>query len=370
MKVNDRKRNQQKKILIMVNRDFVLYNFRIELVERLLKEGHEVYICLPDGEKVAKMTAMGCKFISVEIDKRGTNPIKDIRLVKEYLRIMKEIKPDMVLLYTTKVDIYGGIVAQMLKIPYLTNISGLGTALEFETPLQKLMIQLYKVAVRNAQCVYFQNQENLDFFMRRNMYSGNYQLIPGSGVNLKKWNYMEYPDDETVEFLFIARVIKEKGIEEYLETAKQIKAEYPNTVFHVLGPCDGGYEQKLADYENEGYIRYHGMVQDTSVYLEKAHCTIHPSFYPEGISNVCLESAASGRPIITTNRSGCRDTVEDGVTGFIFEQRNTEQLITCVRKFMQMDNAERKQMGLAGRAKMEREFDREIVVEAYMREIA
>ena len=358
-----------KKILIMVNRDFVLYNFRIELVERLLQEKYEVYICLPYGEKVDKMVEMGCKFIPVEIDKRGTNPIRDMKLIKDYRRIMKEVRPDMVLMYTTKVDIYAGIVAGMFKIPYLMNVSGLGTALEFESPLQKIMIFLYKLAAKNAKCVFFQNQENLDFFMKRNMYKGKYQLIPGSGVNLKKWELMEYPNDETVEFLFVARVIKEKGIEEYLGTAKQITVEYPNAVFHVLGPCDGEYEQKLKEYEDAGYIKYHGMVQDTGVYLKDAHCTIHPSFYPEGISNVCLESAATGRPVITTNRSGCRDTVDDGVTGFIFEQRNIEQLIACVRRFMQMSNEERKQMGLTGRTKVEREFSREIVVEAYMREI-
>lgn len=359
-----------KKILVMVNRDFVLYNFRLELVERLLQEKYEVYICLPYGEKVDKMVEMGCKFIPVEIDKRGTNPIRDMKLIRDYRRIMKKVRPDMVLMYTTKVDIYAGIVAGMLKIPYLMNVSGLGTALEFEGPLQKVMIFLYKQAAKNAKCVFFQNQENLNFFMKRNMYKGKYQLIPGSGVNLKKWKLLEYPNDETVEFLFVARVIKEKGIEEYLETAKQITAEYPNTVFHVLGPCDGEYEQKLKEYEDAGYIRYHGMVQDTGVYLKNAHCTIHPSFYPEGISNVCLESAASGRPVITTNRSGCRDTVDDSVTGFIFEQRNTEQLIECVRKFMKMSNEERKQMGLAGRTKVEKEFSREIVIEAYMREIA
>lgn len=358
-----------KKILIMVNRDFVLYNFRLELVERLLREKYEVHICLPYGEKVDKMVEMGCKFISVEIDKRGTNPVRDMKLIKDYCRIMKEVCPDMVLMYTTKVDIYAGLVAGMLKIPYLMNVSGLGTALEFESPLQKVMIFLYKQAAKKANCVFFQNQENLDFFIKRKMYKGKYQLIPGSGVNLKKWGLMEYPSDEKIEFLFIARVIREKGIEEYLETAKQIKSEYPNTVFHVLGPCDGEYEQKLKEYEDAGYIQYHGMVQDTGVFLKDAHCTIHPSFYPEGISNVCLESAATGRPVITTNRSGCRDTVDDGVTGFIFEQQNTEQLIQCVRKFMQMSNEERRQMGLAGRAKVEREFSREIVIEAYMREI-
>lgn len=358
-----------KKILVMVNRDFVLYNFRLELVERLLQEKYEVYICLPYGEKVDKMVEMGCKFIPVEIDKRGTNPIRDMKLIRDYRRIMKKVRPDMVLMYTTKVDIYAGIVAGMLKIPYLMNVSGLGTALEFEGPLQKVTTFLYKQAAKNAKCVFFQNQENLNFFMKRNMYKGKYQLIPGSGVNLKKWKLLEYPNDETVEFLFVARVIKEKGIEEYLETAKQITAEYSNTVFHVLGPCDGEYEQKLKEYEDAGYIKYHGMVQDTGVYLKNAHCTIHPSFYPEGISNVCLESAATGRPVITTNRSGCRDTVDDGITGFIFAQRNTDQLIECVRKFMQMSNEGRKQMGLAGRAKVENEFSRDIVIEAYMKEI-
>jgi len=359
-----------KKVLFMVNRDFVLYNFRLELVERLLQEKYEVYICLPYGEKVDKMVNMGCKFVPVEIDKRGTNPIKDLKLMKNYRKIMKEVKPDIILMYTTKVDIYAGIVAGMLKIPYLLNVSGLGTALEFESPLQKLMITLYKAAAKKAKCVFFQNQENLDFFLNRNMYKGKYQLIPGSGVNLKRWSLMEYSDDcDSVEFLFIARVIKEKGIEEYLETAKQITQEHPKAVFHVLGPCDGEYEQTLKEYEDAGYIRYHGMVQDTREFLTHAHCTIHPSFYPEGISNVCLESAACGRPVITTNRSGCRDTVDDGVTGFIFEQRNTEQLIDCVRKFMQMSNEERRRMGLAGCEKMKREFSREIVIEAYMREI-
>lgn len=359
-----------KKVLFMVNRDFVLYNFRLELVERLLQEKYEVFICLPYGEKVDEMISMGCKFVPVQIDKRGTNPIRDLKLMRDYRRIMKEVQPDIILMYTTKVDIYAGIVAGMLKIPYLLNVSGLGTALEFESPLQKLMVALYKIAAKNAKCVFFQNQENLDFFMKRNMYKGKYQLIPGSGVNLKRWALMEYPDDsQTVEFLFIARVIKEKGIEEYLETAKQIKQEFPNAIFHILGPCDGEYKEVLKEYESAGYIQYHGMIQDTREFLKHAHCTIHPSFYPEGISNVCLESAACGRPVITTNRSGCRDTVNDGVTGYIFEQRNTKQLIEMVRKFMLMDNEERKQMGLAGREKMEQEFSRELVIEAYMREM-
>ncbi len=359
-----------KRVLILVNRDFVLYNFRLELVERLLESGYEVSIALPYGEKVDEMIDMGCSYYNVRIDKRGTNPFRDLPLIKAYKSLFSEIRPDVILMYTTKVNIYAGILAGRMKIPYLMNVSGLGTAVEYKSPLQKLVIMLYKQAAKEARCLFFQNKENRDFFENNRMYQGRQQLIPGSGVNLKRWHLMKYPDAQAkVEFLFIARVIKEKGIEEYLAAADVIHREYPDTVFHVLGPCDGDYRQILEDYEKRGIIRYHGMVADTREYLAHAHCTIHPSYYPEGISNVLLESAACGRPVITTDRSGCRETVEDGVTGFMFESKNRAQLYECVRRFMNMDNADREKMGLAGRRKMEREFDRERVVDAYMKEI-
>lgn len=359
-----------RKILVMANRDFVLYNFRVELLERLVGEGYEVFICLPYGEKVDRMTALGCRFVPVEIDKRGKNPFRDLSLVRSYRRIFRQLRPDLVLMYTTKVNIYAGIVAGRTGVPYLMNVSGLGTAVEYESRIQKLMIALYKKAARHAGCLFFQNEENRAFFHEHRMYDGRERLIPGSGVNLSRWSLTGYPDDSGgVEFLFIARVIKEKGIEEYLAAARQIKSEYPDAVFRILGPCDGEYGEVLAEHERDGIVRYHGMVGDTGPFLARAHCTIHPSYYPEGLSNVLLESAACGRPVITTDRSGCREAVEHGVTGFVFEPRNEGQLIARVRQFMRMTNEERKNMGLAGRRKMEREFDREIVIEAYMEEI-
>ncbi len=355
------------KVLFLVNRDFVLYNFRIELVERLICEKHEVYICLPYGKKVDAMISMGCKFIPIEIDKRGKNPLRDLKLIIDYKKIFNQIKPDIILTYTTKVNIYAGILAGKMKIPYLMNISGLGTAVEYKSIFQKFMIYIYRKAAKNAKCLFFQNTENLKFFQKHHMIHGKWKLIPGSGVNIDRWYLMDYPDDKNgVEFLFIARIMKEKGIEEYLAAATQIKSEYPNTVFHVLGPCDGEYIDKLRDYQDRGIIQYHGMVQDTRIYLEKAHCTIHPSYYPEGISNVLLESAACGRPIITTDRAGCRETVEDGVTGFVFEEKNREQLISSVQKFMNLDNMKRQIMGLNGRKKMVNEFDRNIVINTYI----
>lgn len=355
-----------KRVLFLVNRDFVLYNFRIELVEALLKEEYEVYICLPYGEKVELMTAMGCKFVPVAIDKRGTNPFKDLKLIIEYKRIFKKVEPDILLTFTTKVNIYAGILAGRMKIPYLMNISGLGTAVEYENPLQAFMISMYRWAAKNARCLFFQNGENLKFFRKHKVYQGTWRMLPGSGVNVERFHLMEYPGEKDgIHFLFIARVIKEKGIEEYLAAAKVIKKEYPNTFFHVLGPCDGGYEKILKEYQVQGIIRYHGMIQDTREYLRKAHCTIHPSYYPEGMSNVCLESAACGRVVITTDRSGCKETVENGVTGYIFPQKDRAALIDRVRKFLELSWEEKRQMGLEGRRKMEQEFDRRIVVEEY-----
>lgn len=360
----------RKKVLVLANRDFVLFNFRVEVLKRLLDEKYEVYICLPDGPKVQYMKDMGCIFIPIAIDTRGTNPIKDIKLMREYKRIFKKVQPDVILSYTTKVCIYSGIVAGKMKIPYLVNVSGLGTALEQPGKLQPLMIALYKKAVKNAKCVFFQNTDNRKFFNEHSMFDGHEILIPGSGVNLDKWKYLEYPSDKNgVEFLFVARIIKEKGIEEYLACAKTIKEEYPSSVFHVCGPCDGEYKQLLAEYEKNGIIKYHGEVSDTAEFLKYVHCQIHPSYYPEGISNVCLEAAASGRPVITTNRPGCRETVDNSVTGYVFEQKNRKQLIENVRKFMQLSNEERRQMGIDGRIKMSKEFDRKIVVDAYMKEL-
>ena len=359
-----------KRVLFLVNRDFVLYNFRIELVSKLLSDGYEVFICLPNGPKVKEMVDMGCKYIPIEIDRRGTNPLNDIQLINSYRKIFKQINPDVVLMYTTKVVIYGGIVAGMMKIPYLLNVSGLGTAVENRSPIQRLMIFLYKSAVKNASCVFFQNHENYDFFKKHEIKVKTYRIIPGSGVNLEKWYEMPYPKEENgLQFLFIARIIKEKGIEEYLKIAKYYKERNNNYTFHILGPCDGEYEDILKEYHKKGIIIYHGMIQDTRAFIANSHCTIHPSYYPEGISNVLLESAACCRPVITTNRPGCRDTVDNNISGYIFEERNTDDLIDKMNMFIHLSWDEKRRMGIAGRKKVEKEFDRNIVISAYMEEI-
>lgn len=359
-----------KRVLIICNMDIVLYNFRKEIVHRLLEEGHEVYITFPKGDRVEYFEELGCKFIETTVDRRGVNPFKDLKLLKNYNKIMKQIKPDVVLTFTIKPNIYGGIVAQHNKIPYIANITGLGTALENKGIIQKITILLYKFAFKNIQKVFLQNQENFDFFMNKKIATDKLKLIPGSGVNLSEFTVLDYPDEkEPMEFLFIGRVMKEKGIEQYMEMATRIKKKYNNVKFHILGFCEEEYQEQLDRLQKEGIIEYHGMQKNIKQFIQKSVCTIHPSYYPEGISNVLLESAASGRPVITTDRSGCRETVDDNISGYVVPIKNVDKLVEKVEQFINLPYEEKKKMGLAGRKKVEKEFDRNIVVDAYMEEI-
>lgn len=358
-----------KKVLILVNHDVVIYNFRKELVERFLKDKYEVYISSPYGERIDDLVAMGCEHIEAKIVRHGTNVIEELKLLHYYKKTIKEIKPDVVLSYTIKPNIYGGMACRMLKVPYIANITGLGTAVENKGLMQKLTTLLYRIAFKKINCLFFQNTENMKFFIAKNIVVDKHRLVPGSGVNLEHFSVLEYPSDKTMEFAFISRIMKEKGIDQYIEAAQFIRNKYPNTRFHICGFCEETYEDKLKELQEQGIVIYHGMQRDVRKILAKTHCTIHPTYYPEGMSNVLLESSACGRPIITTNRSGCREIVDDGVNGFIVEQQNSKDLIEKIEKFLKLSYEEKKQMGLAGRKKVGKEFDRQIVVEAYMDEI-
>lgn len=358
-----------KKVLILVNHDVVIYNFRKELVERLLKDGYEVYISSPYGERIDDLVKMGCKHIEAKIARHGTNVIEELKLLYYYKKIIKEIKPDVVLSYTIKPNIYGGMACRTLNIPYIANITGLGTAVENKGLMQNITITLYRIAFKKINCLFFQNTENMQFFIDKNLAVDKHRLVPGSGVNLEHFNVLDYPSGKTIEFAFISRIMKEKGIDQYIEAADFIRKKHPNTRFHICGFCEEAYEERLKTLQEQCIVTYHGMQRDVRVILQKTHCTIHPTYYPEGMSNVLLESSACGRPIITTNRSGCRETVDNEVSGYIVEQQNSEDLIEKIEKFLKLSYEEKKHMGLAGRKKVEREFDRQIVVDAYMDEI-
>lgn len=359
----------KKKILFLVNHDIVIYNFRKEIVERLLEEGHEVIISSPYGERIDELVSMGAIFEEVQIDRHGKNIFNEIKLIKYYSNLFKKIRPDIIFGFTIKPNIYGSLAAKKLNIPFVANITGLGSAVENKGILQNISVLLYKVAFSKIQTVFFQNEENMQFFISKNIAVGKHKLLPGSGVNLKQFKPLPYPKEDTIEFVFISRIMKEKGIDQFLGAAEFIKEKYPDTRFHICGFCEESYEDSLKEYQDKGIITYHGMVKNINNILKNMHCTVHPTYYPEGISNVLLESSACSRPIITTDRSGCREVVDIELNGFLVEQKSTFDLIEKIEQFLQLTYKQKKDMGVHGRKKVEKQFDRERVVNAYLNEL-
>lgn len=361
------------RILVLSNSFIGLHSFRKEVFQRFRNLGWEVYISSPTKgmeEKAEWFRDIGCHIIDTRFNRQGMNPLADIKLMMHYHRLIKQVKVDVVLSYTIKPNLYGGLAAAICGVSQIANVTGLGAAVEYPGLLQKFTILLYKVCMRKTYLVFFQNDANRRFCLEHGMVQGRTRLIPGSGVNLSFHTLKPYPaEDEPVRFLFISRIRREKGIDEYLAAAEAIRKECPNTEFHILGECEGHYEERLRRMTDEGIVVYHGSQSDVRPFIERAACLIHPSFYPEGMSNVLLEACAAGRPVITTDRPGCGEIVDDGKTGFLVRQQDAADVIAKVRKFLSMPHDERKSMGLAARMKVEREFDREIVVRAYEEEI-
>ena len=357
------------KILILTNNDGGLLSFRQEVVKALLNKGYQVIVSVPKGNRIDEIKALGCKIDLVKISRRGINPLEDLKLLRYYIKLISKEKPNVALTYTIKPNIYGGMACAIKGIPYIVNITGLGTAVENSGLLQTLTVSLYKIAMKKASCIFFQNEGNRDFFIEKSIRKDIHRLIPGSGVNINKFKSKQYPKASTVKFFFISRIMKEKGIEEYFAVAKHFSVLRNDVEFHILGACEEDYLSKLNILDSKGIVKYHGIQKDVRPYLQEASCLIHPSFYPEGMSNVILEAASTARPVITTRRYGCKEAVVDGETGFLFEEKNTQALIDQIDKFLSMSEYERAEMGRKARIKMEREFDRQIVVDAYLDEI-
>lgn len=338
-------------------------------MKAIVDAGYDVFISEPDDdERVRYFESIGCHIIKTKFERRGMNPIADFNLMMNYLRIIQQLKPVAVLTYTIKPNIYGGIACRISGVPQLANVTGLGDAIENGGWLQKLTITLYKIGIGKAKCVFFQNQMNREFCINQGIATEDSKLLPGSGVNLQHHVFQEYASEGIVKFLFIARLLKDKGTDEYFEMAKIIKDKYLNTEFQILGAVEGDYQERLNKLVESGIIKYLGTTSDVRPYLEQIHCTVLPSYH-EGMSNVNLESAANGRPIITTNVPGCRETVDDGRTGYLVEVRSTRSLINAIEKFINLPYSKKVQMGIEARKKVEREFDRQIVVDAYLKEI-
>lgn len=361
-----------KRVLMLGSSGLGIFGLRGELIRRLVKDGYEVIVSFPSGflgEGRELAEEYGCSFVEIAVDRRGKSIFNDLELLHNYMKLMEECKPDIVFTYTVKCNVYGGIACQKLRIPYVMNITGLGKGLAEGGATQKLLIMLYRISAKSAQCVFFQNENDRQFFIDYGIKYKRDSLLPGSGVNLEKYGPMPYPEEEMFVFTYIARVMKTKGIDEFLAAADTIHREVTNTEFHICGYYEDDYREIVEIAEKKGLIKYHGQVSDVRPYEAISHCIVLPTYHPEGVSNVLLEAAACARPIITTNRPGCAEAVEDGVTGYLIREKDSQDLIEKMRKFMALPRQERIDMGLAGRAKMEKEFDRQIVVEKYMEEL-
>ena len=352
-----------KRILVLANNDVGLYRFRKDLLAALLGAGHEVYISLPDGGFVSELVQLGCRFIDTPIERRGMNPIHDSKLFHQYRAILKEVKPDLVLTYTIKPNIYGGLACRMAHIPYAVNITGLGSAIENGGWLKKFVLALYKPALKGARVVFFENTGNRDALAATGVVPrGRDAVLNGAGVNLDDYPYQSYPQEGPVRFLFVGRVMHEKGVDELFAAAKRMKQEYGDGVeFHIVGSFEEGYKPLMDELEKAGVVKYHGYQSDMKRFYAMASCVMLPSYH-EGMSNVLLEAAASGRPLITSDIPGCREAVEDGVSGYLCPARDADALYGAMQRVMELSVEQRSEMGCRGRERMEQQFSKTAVV--------
>lgn len=358
------------KILVLTNYGMGLYKFRKELLQELIAQDNDVYISLPKDEYTDRLTELGCKYIDTKLERRSMNPIHDFALISFYIKTIKIIKPDIVLTYTIKPNIYGGIASRITKTPYLPNVTGLGTSLENKGFMQTFILTLYKIGLKKASCVFFQNKSNIELFTSKGIVVSKKRLIPGSGVNIRYHNYENYPnDDDNIAFLFVGRIMKDKGIGELMEAARRIKARYPGVQFNIVGDFEEDFPaDQLLLLNEQGIIKYHGKQDDIHTYIKNSHATILPSYH-EGKANVLLESASTGRPVLASNVPGCIETFDEGISGFGFEVKNVDSLVKAIEKFISLPLQKKIEMGINGRKKMEREFNRDIVINAYIEEI-
>ena len=352
------------KILLLANHSHGLYTFRNELISELIRKGHEVHVSVPDDGCLHELKALGCHFIMTDMDRRGMNPAKDFKLYRRYRYLICTQKPDLVITYTIKPNIYGGYAARRCKVPYAVNITGLGTAFQKPGMLRRLVTVMYKVALKKVKTVFFENQENRDVFVKLGIVpESKCILLHGAGVNLEHFSLTPYPPESDVtRFLFTGRVMAEKGVEELFSAMERLVSEGRKCELHVLGGYEEDYKAAIQKYEQAGWLHYHGFVQDVRPYIEDCHCFVLPSWH-EGMANVNLESAAMGRPLITSRIHGCMEAVVEGESGLLCERKNADSLYEAMKAFMDLPYEKKKTMGLAGRRHMEAVFDKRKVVQ-------
>ncbi|MCL2152334.1 MAG: glycosyltransferase family 4 protein [Oscillospiraceae bacterium] len=362
-----------KKVLIIDVHDASLYGFRKEFIIELIKENIQVHFSVPYGPKVEYFKKLGAIYHPIKLNRRGKNPFAELRLIFSYRKLIKQVKPDLIVTRAIKPNIYAGNLARMMHIPYVTLVTGLGSGLNEKGISTKTIKMLYRRALKKSACVFFQNEGDQSYFKKvLDKNNVKYVLTKGSGVNLDEYRANMFEREEKdrgdkTNFLYIARIQKEKGIEEYLEAAQYFVEKSDDCVFNILGPFeDAKYMEIIENLSNEGIVQYLGVSEDTRTEMLKTDCIVMPTSYHEGMCNVILEGAAMGLPVIASDIYGCREAIEDKQTGFLCQPRSAESLIRAIEKFLALSVSNRSRMGMLGREKMVDEFDREKVVKQYM----
>ncbi len=350
------------RILIFANHSGGLYDFRKDLIFALREKG-EVTAVVPHNDKWEQLQEVPDELIELPIDRRGMNPVRDVKLFFQYRKLLRRVKPDLVITYTIKPNIYGGLACRMAKVPYAVNITGLGSAIENGGWLKKFVLALYKSALKGAKVVFFENAGNRDILVEAGVVpEGRDVVLNGAGVNLTDYPCRDYPDAGTVKFLFAGRVMREKGVDELFAAARRMKETFGEQVeLHIVGYFEESYKPVMDELERVGIVKYHGYQSDMSQFYAMADCVVLPSYH-EGMSNVLLEAAASCRPLITSDIPGCREAVVDGVSGYLCPTKNAQALYEAMESFAKLPRQSRAEMGRRGRMHMEQHFGKAAVV--------
>ena len=354
-------KTDKKKILIITNHSYMLYRFRKELIQKLL-EASEVVISTPFVGHETDLKELGANCIKTEVDRRSINPFTDLKLLRTYKTILKQEKPDLVITYSIKPNIYAGYLCGKMKIPFCANVQGLGTAFQ-KALLSNLVTVMYRTAFRKVETVFFENQANAQAFVRRRILPAKKEVVlSGAGINLEEYRYRQYPDNEKVHFLYLGRIMKEKGMDELFGAVEQLRKDGCEFVLDLVGFFEDEYKKQVEQLQSEEIVRFYGFQENPKPYYAQTDCVVLPSYH-EGMSNVLLEAAASGRAIITTDIPGCREAVDNGKSGMLCKVKSADSLYKAMKRFTELSREKRELLGKAGREKMEREFDKKKVVE-------
>lgn len=351
-----------KNILIITNHSFMFWQFRRELVMEMLRRGHQVTIACPFGDRIEDLRSLGCALIHTPLDRRSISLRKEHSLYRQYKQIIRQVKPDVVITYSIKPNIYASRICARMDIPYCVNVQGMGTA--FQHPISaRVASALYRTSLKKAKAVFFENEENARYFREHKITDEKQHVIlRGAGINMEHYALQPYPSHDRVHFLYLGRVMREKGVDELLSAVRRLHQDGEDFFLDLVGFYEDSYGGQVEELEKLGLCRFHGFQKDARPYYAAADCVVLPSYH-EGMSNVLLEAAAIGRPLITSDIPGCREAVDDGITGYTCPAKDADALYQTMKRFLRLTREEREAMGLAGNAKMHDQFNKKDVVE-------